>query len=72
VTRLAVQETSTPGHTLVNAELAYRLGSKTQGATVFMQGRNLLNQTVRQHTSFLKDIAPMPGRTVFFGLRAQF
>jgi iron complex outermembrane recepter protein len=72
VTRLAVQETSTPGHTLVNAELAYRLGSKTQGATVFMQGRNLLNQTVRRHTSFLKDIAPMPGRTVFFGLRAQF
>jgi iron complex outermembrane recepter protein len=72
VTRLAAQETSTPGHTLVNAELAYRLGSKTQGATVFMQGRNLLNQTVRRHTSFLKDIAPMPGRTVFFGLRAQF
>jgi iron complex outermembrane recepter protein len=70
--RVASQETTTDGYTLVNAELAYRLGNRTQGATVYLQGRNLLNQTVRQHTSFLKDIAPMPGRTVILGLRAQF
>jgi iron complex outermembrane recepter protein len=72
VSRLASQETSTPGHTLLNGELAYILGTKSQGATVFVQGRNLMNQTVRQHTSFLKDIAPMPGRTILFGVRAQF
>jgi iron complex outermembrane recepter protein len=70
--RVASQETTTDGYTLVNAELAYRLGSRTQGADLYLQGRNLLNQTVRQHTSFLKDIAPMPGRTVILGLRAQF
>ena len=70
--RVASQETTTDGYTLVNAELAYRLGNRTQGTTVYLQGRNLLNQTVRQHTSFLKDIAPMPGRTVILGLRAQF
>jgi iron complex outermembrane recepter protein len=70
--RVASQETTTDGYTLINAELAYRLGSRTQGATMYLQGRNLLNQTVRQHTSFLKDIAPMPGRTVILGLRAQF
>jgi iron complex outermembrane recepter protein len=72
VSRLALQESSTAGYTLVNAELAYRLGNKAQGVTIYAQGRNLLNQTVRQHTSFLKDIAPMPGRTVFFGIRARF
>ncbi len=72
VSRLAEQETSTPGYTLLNAELAYRLGTKALGATVYIQGRNLMNQTVRQHTSFLKDIAPMPGRIIFLGLRAQY
>jgi iron complex outermembrane recepter protein len=72
VSRLALQESSTAGYTLANAELAYRLGSQAQGVTIYAQGRNLLNQTVRQHTSFLKDIAPMPGRTVFFGIRARF
>jgi iron complex outermembrane recepter protein len=72
VSRLALQESSTAGYTLVNAELAYRLGTQAQGVTIYAQGRNLLNQTVRQHTSFLKDIAPMPGRTIFFGIRARF
>jgi iron complex outermembrane recepter protein len=72
VSRLAAQETATPGYTLLNAEIAYLLGNKTTGSTFFLQGRNLLNQTARQHTSFLKDVAPTPGRTIFVGLRAQF
>jgi iron complex outermembrane receptor protein len=40
--------------------------------TVFLQGRNLTDQDQRQHTSFIKDFAPMPGRTVEAGLRARF
>jgi iron complex outermembrane recepter protein len=71
VTRLALQETATPGYTMVNAEIAYKLSARAQGASIYLQVRNLLNETVRQHTSYLKDIAPMPGRTVFLGLRAQ-
>jgi iron complex outermembrane recepter protein len=72
VSRVAAQETTTPGYTLLNAEIAYLLGSKATGSMFFLQGRNLLNQTARQHTSFLKDVAPMPGRAIFIGLRAQF
>ena len=40
--------------------------------TVFLQGRNLLNETIRVHTSYVKDLVPQPGRTVMAGVRARF
>jgi len=40
--------------------------------TVFVQGRNLTDDDQRQHSSFIKDAAPLPGRTVEAGLRARF
>jgi iron complex outermembrane receptor protein len=40
--------------------------------TLFVQGRNLTDDDQRQHTSFIKDFAPMPGRTVEAGARARF
>jgi iron complex outermembrane recepter protein len=72
VSRLAAQETATNGYTLVNSELAYKLSSSTNSPTVYVQGRNLLNQVVRLHTSYIKDVAPMPGRTLIVGVRGQF
>jgi iron complex outermembrane recepter protein len=72
VNRLATLETATPGYSLVNAEAAYLVGSAKQGATIYLQARNLLNQVIRQHTSFTKDIAPAPGRNILLGVRAQF
>lgn len=40
--------------------------------TVFVQGSNLTNDDQRQHSSFIKDFAPQPGRTVEAGVRARF
>jgi iron complex outermembrane recepter protein len=40
--------------------------------TVFVQGRNLTDDEQRQHSSFIKDLAPLPGRTVEAGIRARF
>jgi iron complex outermembrane receptor protein len=40
--------------------------------TLFVQGRNLTDDEQRQHASFIKDLAPMPGRTVEAGIRARF
>jgi len=40
--------------------------------TVFLQGRNLTDDEQRQHSSFIKDLAPQPGRTVEAGIRARF
>lgn len=71
--RLAELETATPAYTLANAEVSYRIKqSKTTGYTVFVQGKNLLNNEIRVHTSYQKDVAPLPGRAIVLGLRGQF
>jgi iron complex outermembrane receptor protein len=39
---------------------------------VFLVGKNLTDEEQRYHTSFIKDFAPQPGRTVEGGLRLSF
>lgn len=39
---------------------------------VFVQGKNLTDDEQRYHTSFIKDFAPQPGRTVEGGVRVTF
>jgi iron complex outermembrane receptor protein len=71
--RRAELETSTPGYTLVNVEVAYRIKeTKSNGIKIFVQGKNLLNEEMRVHTSFLKNFAPLPGRSLLVGLRGEF
>jgi iron complex outermembrane receptor protein len=70
---LAELESSTPGYTLVNVEMSYRIKqTRSNGVKIFLQGRNLLNEEMRVHTSFLKDFAPLPGRALVAGLRGEF
>ncbi|QOW25854.1 TonB-dependent receptor [Lysobacter sp. H23M47] len=71
--RVATNETTTPGYTLVDAHLAWHRDTPTGNAwEVFVDGSNLLDQEARPHTSFLKDLAPLPGRGIAFGVRAFF
>lgn len=70
---LAELETSTPGYTLVNIEVSYRIKeTRSNGIKVFLQGKNLLNEEMRVHNSFLKNFAPLPGRALVVGLRGEF
>jgi iron complex outermembrane receptor protein len=39
---------------------------------LFARGVNLLNEEARNHVSVLKDIAPLGGRSLQIGMRAQF
>jgi iron complex outermembrane receptor protein len=39
---------------------------------LFVDGRNLTNEEIREHVSFLKDIAPSPGRSVRAGVAWKF
>ena len=39
---------------------------------LFLDGTNLLDEEARAHTSFLKDVAPLPGRGFAFGVRTFF
>jgi iron complex outermembrane receptor protein len=69
--RLAEQETSTSAYTLVNATLSYQFKSAFHLET-FAKARNLLNEDIRDHSSYLKEIAPMGGRSLLLGIRGEF
>ena len=70
---VAEYETVTPGYTLVDAHLAWHLDTPGGNAVeVFVDGSNLLDEEARPHTSFLKDLAPRPGRGIEFGIRGFF
>lgn len=67
----AAFETDTEGYSWVDAEVSY--GFELLGdARVFARGNNLLNQTARVHSSFIKAIAPRAARSVSVGLRTRF
>ena len=69
--RLAAQETSTGAYTLVNATLSYQFKSAFH-LEAFAKARNLLNEDIRDHSSYLKEIAPMGGRSLLLGIRGEF
>jgi len=54
----------------VKLERTFTIGESTLKA--FIQGRNLSDDEQRAHTSFVKDFAPAPGRSVEAGLRFNF
>lgn len=69
----AAQETATPGYTRLDAGLQYRVGHGGQASTtVYLQANNVLDNDIRVHTSFIKDAAPLPGRSLIAGVRATF
>jgi len=71
--RVATLETATAGHTRVDAEIAWTPhASAAGGTTLFLQARNLLDAEIRLHTSFVKDAAPQPGRSLLAGVRSRF
>ncbi len=70
---IAPFETPTPDYDLLNAELAYTVPTTSQfDWQVYLQGQNLLNDDIRNSTSYLKDTAPQIGRNIVMGVRAYF
>ncbi|HEX2463197.1 MAG TPA: TonB-dependent receptor, partial [Thermoanaerobaculia bacterium] len=70
--RLAENETPTAAYTVLNASFSYRFFTGAQVYDVVVRGRNLTDEEVRDHTSFVKDIVPMPGRDLSVSLRLDF
>ena len=71
--RVAEFEENTEGYTLVNADIAWHIDRANGNAwELFLNANNLLDEEARPHTSFLKDLAPLPGRNVSFGVRMFF
>lgn len=72
-TETADYETATPGYDLLNAELSWRMPFfERSDWDLFLKGHNLLDEDIRNSTSYLKDQAPQIGRNFVIGVRAAF
>lgn len=71
-TETAAFELPTEGYTMLDASISYRVFTPHVDWNFFLRGSNLLNEEARRHTSFLKDLAPLPGRNFTVGVRAGF
>ena len=65
------KELITDAYTNVSMMATYKLPTQLN-LEAFTRANNLLNEEIREHASFLKDIAPMGGRSIMFGLRGEF
>jgi iron complex outermembrane receptor protein len=67
---VAENELPTEGYTLLNAGVSYRFPDPD--LYIYLRGSNLLDEDIRQHTSPLKDLVPLPGRSLHAGVRFDF
>lgn len=70
--KVAEDELATDGYNLLNLDLSYNLGFSSADALLFLRGSNLLNEEIRDHASFIKDVAPRAGRSISAGVRVTF
>ncbi len=65
-------EEPTDGYALLNALIGYRFFTGEVMHDLTLQGTNLTDELARNHGSFLKEIAPLPGRDVRLMYRLSF
>lgn len=69
--RTAGFELPTDGYTTLGLTAAWR-PLRDRNVTVFAAADNLTDEEVREHASFQKDIAPLPGRNLRAGVAYRF
>lgn len=69
---IGVGELPTEGFDDLRLHLGYTLDAWGSPVQLFISGRNLTDDEQRYHTSFIKDLAPQPGRTIEAGLQMRF
>ncbi len=62
--RVAPLEEETAGYTMLDASVGYRLFTGEVVHDFVLQATNLTNEEARLHTSFIKELAPLPGREI--------
>jgi iron complex outermembrane receptor protein len=66
--RAGDNEADTDGYLRIDAYLSYGTGQWR----LFIKGNNLTDREIRNATSYLREIAPQPGRSVVLGARLSF
>jgi iron complex outermembrane receptor protein len=67
--RTADFETATDGYMMLNLYLSKEISERLE---LFVRGSNLLSEKARNHVSFIKDLAPLPGASAMAGVRLRF
>lgn len=70
--RVADNEFGTASYFLVNLTLSYRVVQGPTTIDFYVKGMNLTNEDAREHTSFLKERVPLPGRGLVAGMKMTF
>jgi iron complex outermembrane receptor protein len=70
--QLAEKEEATRGYNLVTLGLTHRGVLSSSDYRIDLKANNLLDEEVRQHTSFVKEQAPQAGRNVSLALALSF
>ncbi len=68
---VAAGELPTSGFNNLRAYLGYRADVGSAEIEFFVRGENLTDDEQRYHTSFIKDLAPQPGRTIEGGVTVR-
>ena len=68
----ALGEFKTDGYTRLQLYADYHVDLGSGELLLFAKGNNLLDENIRDHTSFLKNYAPEPGRGVRLGVRYTY
>lgn len=70
--QIAVNEEVTEGYNLLTAGISYQVMLASSEYNIELKGTNLLDEEVRQHASFVKDLVPQAGRGLNLGVSAKF
>lgn len=70
--RVAEFEEPTEGYSMLNASIGYRFFIGNVVNDILLRGTNLTDEEARNHVSFLKEVAPLPGRDVSLAYRLSF
>ncbi|MES2526972.1 MAG: TonB-dependent receptor [Bdellovibrionota bacterium] len=66
------EELKTDAFTMVNFGVMYELPKEMQNYRFYFRVKNITDEEGRLSTSFVKDVAPMPGRNFLAGVQALF
>lgn len=69
--RITAFELPTDGYALLNVAINVH-PFETHDVTLSLRGRNLTDRDARNHASFLKDLAPLPGRDIRASVTYRF
>jgi iron complex outermembrane receptor protein len=70
--RISAAELPTDSYFLINAAISYTLSRGPITTDLYLKGVNLTNAEAREHSSFLKDRAPLGGRGFVAGIKMTF